>query len=191
MKTFLPMNDSDIIRAFCSENPREVNKALSYCYREFFTYNYIICRRMKLSKESYKDVLQNSMIAFWCHLRSGTYRAASGLKTFMCSIIKRQCLKEMNRPWSLEVLLPGYPEPLERATNTVEEDFIKERDIELIRSCVDNMREPYQRTFKDFYYKDKSFESMAKKENVSSTQAIKNRKQRGMKLLKKAYLKSI
>lgn len=190
MKTFSPLNDSDLIRAVTSDNPREVNQALSYLYKEFYRMNYILCSRMNLPGDAYKDVLQNSTIVLWTHLLCGTYKSSACLKTFFYSIMKNQCHNELKRR-RFEINLPELPVSEERLTATVEEDYIKKQDMEIVRACVKDLRAPYKKTFEYFYYKDRSLKYIAGKEKAASEDVIKYRKFRGMKLLRKSYFQSL
>jgi RNA polymerase sigma factor (sigma-70 family) len=179
MFRFKIINDEDLIRRI-RENDRSVLGEI------FLRYDRMVCAYIQSNGGSHddaEDMLQESVIALWQQVCSGTFEVKARLSTYVMAIAKNKWLAELRRrrhhsqDSAADELETLDPNPLQEALDG-------ER-LEHFRLAFDQLQPVCRQLLTLYYFEERSMNNIAEIMNFANSDVAKSKKYQCLKALEK------
>jgi RNA polymerase sigma factor (sigma-70 family) len=173
-------SDQDLIKALLSGNPSHADKGWEFIYQQYYPIVRDLITKSNGSVNDAIDIFQDGLIILNRNLANGTFRSESTIKTYIYSICKNLWLKELNKKKQRAVLEVDYP-----LYSGDDDAFLL--NVKMLSTLMDELKDDCRSLLTDFYYNNKSMAELMVMFNVTSIQAIKNKKYRCLGYLVKLF----
>ena len=161
-----------LINQLASEDKRVFEKAWSSVYKIHYPdiRDFITCN--KGTRDDAFDIFQDTLTILLRNIASGNYREEATLGAYIFGISRNLWIKELQGRKKKSTITA---DALQAVTQN---DYNYLMSIEVVGILIDELKEDCRRLLREFYYNSLNLEQLKMLFNVSSVQAVSNKKWR-------------
>jgi RNA polymerase sigma factor (sigma-70 family) len=168
------MTESVIIEEIKNGNKKELAGIYKAYRNEFVSW---ATGHFQCTREEARDIYQASIITFYDNIMRERLQQLNGsVKTYLFAIGKYKILelRRADKKFGLNVDVQN----IDVADEPDEEIQWKERNIELVRQCLEKLGEPCRTMLELYYYHETGLEALAEMMHYKNSDTVKNLKSR-------------
>lgn len=181
MEVFKNYNDDQLLLLI--RNETNIDDAIKYLYKQYFTGLSIYVQQYGGSKQDAEDIFQETIVAFIELVQQNKFRGDASIKTLLFAINKNTWLNELKRRSRAEL----REEKFEIARDNIDEGietYIAGREArKKVLDILDKTGEGCKKILLAFYYENLSMKEIATMTNYENEQVLRNKKYKCLKHL--------
>lgn len=164
---------------------RNDKRAVETIYKENYNIVQALVMNNSGTAEDAKDIFQETMIALYEKVQSGTFELNCQLKTFIYSISRRLWLKRLVLQNRFNV--SETQEDFISVDEDVEEHERRNTEFGMMEKAMSNLGEPCKSLLEAFYMQKRSMQEIAASFGYTNSENAKNQKYKCLMRLKKLF----
>lgn len=181
MEVFKNYNDDQLLLLI--RNETNIDDAIKYLYKQYFTGLSIYVQQYGGSKQDAEDIFQETIVAFIELVQQNKFRGDASIKTLLFAINKNTWLNELKRRSRAGL----REEKFEIARDNIDEGietYIAGREArKKVLDILDKTGEGCKKILLAFYYENLSMKEIATMTNYENEQVLRNKKYKCLKHL--------
>lgn len=181
MEVFKNYNDDQLLLLI--RNETNIDDAIKYLYKQYFTGLSIYVQQYGGSKQDAEDIFQETIVAFIELVQQNKFRGDASIKTLLFAINKNTWLNELKRRSRAEL----REEKFEIARDNIDQgidNYIAGREgRKKVLDILDKTGEGCKKILLAFYYENLSMKEIATMTNYENEQVLRNKKYKCLKHL--------
>ena len=181
MEVFKNYTDDQLLLLI--RNETNIDDAIKYLYKQYFTGLSIYVQQYGGSKQDAEDIFQETLVAFIELVQQNKFRGDASIKTLLFAINKNTWLNELKRRSRAGL----REEKFEIARDNIDEGietYIAGREArKKVLDILDKTGEGCKKILLAFYYENLSMKEIATMTNYENEQVLRNKKYKCLKHL--------
>ncbi|MCU0324580.1 MAG: sigma-70 family RNA polymerase sigma factor [Spirosomaceae bacterium] len=175
--------DSDIAVVNAIENNQNLNKAVSFLYKNHYNMLEHLVIKNSGSTMDAEDMIQETMIVFIDMVRDKKYRGEASIKSVLYSITKNLWISKIRKTTQENIRIEKFAEESEIFQDDIVNQIQKRESKTAIEKILDKIGESCKKILTLFYYEELSFKEILEQTEYENEQVLRNKKYKCLKSL--------